>query len=68
MTNSKLEGRQADVLAPILLSRRYGNIPGFPVGKKWRCRCDMNDYGVHGGSLTAGIHGSGTEGAYSVVP
>ncbi|KIM40470.1 hypothetical protein M413DRAFT_11387 [Hebeloma cylindrosporum] len=45
---------------------RFGEIPGFPVGSRWKGRRELCDEGVHG-HLSGGIHGRGGEGAFSIV-
>ncbi|KAG6810127.1 hypothetical protein H0H92_013185 [Tricholoma furcatifolium] len=44
----------------------HGEIPGYPVGSKFKNRADLVSSGVHA-LLRAGIHGNSTDGAYSVV-
>jgi len=45
---------------------RFGEIPGFRVGSRWKGRRELCDAGVHA-HLTGGIHGRGKEGAFSIV-
>jgi hypothetical protein len=46
--------------------RHFGEIPGVPVGAKWRTRKDCYDSGVHR-HMKAGIQGSQILGACSIV-
>ena len=46
--------------------RRFGHIPGYPVGSCFASRRDLSRAGVHRARI-AGISGSGREGADSVV-
>ncbi|OCH89606.1 hypothetical protein OBBRIDRAFT_756313 [Obba rivulosa] len=44
----------------------FGDIPGYPVGSRWRYRQQISDCGVHPG-IIAGIYGDKHHGAYSIV-
>ncbi|KAG2110930.1 PUA-like domain-containing protein [Suillus discolor] len=48
------------------MSRRFGEIPGVPVGATWKLRKDCYDAGIHR-HPTAGIQGSRVTGACSIV-
>jgi len=44
----------------------FGDISGVPVGKTWKTRPECRMDGVHA-MMEHGVHGSSTDGAYSVV-
>lgn len=44
----------------------FGSIPGVPVGSEWDTRMEVNYCGIHRPTV-AGIHGSTTEGCYSLA-
>lgn len=51
---------------PRMFTRRFGHVPGYPVGSRFDYRDEMSKAGVHRPRI-AGISGSGREGADSVV-
>jgi len=46
--------------------KRFGNIPGIPVGTMWSERKDIIADGVHAGN-EKGISGTGEDGAWSII-
>lgn len=51
---------------PIVAERVFGHIPGYPEGSLFRDRTELRESGVHR-PIQAGISGSQTEGAESIV-
>ncbi|MDB5239528.1 MAG: hypothetical protein JWP57_153 [Spirosoma sp.] len=49
-----------------MAKRVFGNIPGIPEGSEFENRYFLSNYGIHR-PLQAGISGSQTEGADSIV-
>ena len=49
-----------------MAAKRYGHVPGVPVGKIFADRRALHDAGLHG-PLQSGISGSSTEAADSIV-
>ena len=49
-----------------MTERVFGHIPGYPEGSLFENRADLRESGVHA-PIRAGISGSQTEGAESIV-